>query len=176
VDSAGRIRATYIAMVPCSMMMMCPVREFEVMGYISGLSSSAASFRLGPLPDGTGTTVTVLYAPAMGAGLADGMYVRVVTIDPQPVSGGITATRIDKLTPRTDFPEKAMADLEGLVTASPSGSGNALSFAVEGKRVQTDNNTQFAGGTAPNIQPDVRLLVRGTENGGVLSAGNIIFR
>jgi hypothetical protein len=173
VDSAGRIRATYIAMVPCSMM-MCPVSEFEVKGYVSGLSSSG--FRLGLLPGGTGTTVTVSFAPAVGAGLADGMYVQVVTTDPQPVSGGITATRIDKLSPRTDFPEKAMVNLEGLVTASPSGSGNVLSFAVEGKRVQTDNNTQFAGGTAPNIQPDVRLQVQGTENGGVLSAGNIIFR
>ncbi|MGZ8463561.1 MAG: DUF5666 domain-containing protein, partial [Candidatus Deferrimicrobiaceae bacterium] len=45
VDAAGRIRTTYIAMVPCSMMTMCPVREFEVKGYVSGLSSSG--FRLG---------------------------------------------------------------------------------------------------------------------------------
>ncbi len=175
VDSAGRIRASYIAMVPCSMMMMmCTVSEFEVKGYVSGLSSSG--FRLGPLPGGTGTTMTVSFAPGVGAGLADGMYVQVVTTDPQPVSGTISATRIAQLSPRTVFPEKAMADLEGLVTASPSGSGNVLSFTVEGKRVQTDGNTQYAGGNAANIQPDVRLQVQGTENGGVLSAGNIIFR
>jgi hypothetical protein len=174
VDAAGRIRASYIAMVPCSMMMMCPVSEFEVKGYVSGLSSSG--FLLDLLPGGTGTTVTVSYAPAVGAGLTDGMYVQVVTTDPQPVSGGITATRINKITPRTVFPEKALADLEGLVTASPSGSGNALSFAVEGKRVQTDGATQYAGGTAANLQPDVRLQVQGTENGGVLSAAKIIFR
>ncbi len=176
VDAAGRIRATYIAMVPCSMMPMCPVSEFEVAGYISGLSSPDASFRLGPLPDGTGTTVTVSYAPAMGAGLDNGMYVQVVTTDPEPVSGGITATRIDRLVPRTVFPENAAADLEGLVTASPSGSGNVLSFAVEGKRIQTDGDTQFAGGTAADIQPNVRLQVQGTENGGVLSAARIVFR
>lgn len=175
VDSAGRIRASYIAMVPCSMMMgMCTASEFEVKGYVSGLSSSG--FLLGLLPGGTGTTVTVGYSPAVGAGLADGMYVQVVTNDPQPVSGGITATRINKLTPRTVFPEKAMADLEGLVTAPPSGSGNVLSFAVEGKRVQTDGNTTFTGGTPANVQPDVRLQVQGTENGGILSAGKIIFR
>ena len=175
VDSAGRIRASYIAMVPCSMMMgMCTASEFEVKGYVSGLSSSG--FRLGPLPGGTGTTVAVSFAPAVGAGLADGMYVQVVTTDAQPVSGAITATRIQQLSPRTVFPEKAMVDLEGLVTAPPSGSGNALSFAVEGKQVQTDGNTQFAGGTAANIQPDVRVQVQGTENGGVLSAGKIIFR
>jgi hypothetical protein len=175
VDSAGRIRASYIAMVPCSMMMgMCSASEFEVKGYVSGLSSTG--FRLGPLPGGTGTTVAVSFSPAVGAGLADGMYVQVVTTDPQPVSGTISATRIEQLSPRTVFPEKAMADLEGLVTASPSGSGNVLSFAVEGKRIQTDGNTQFTGGTAADIRPDARMQVQGTENGGVLSAGNIIFR
>jgi hypothetical protein len=175
VDSAGRIRASYIAMVPCSMMMMgCTASEFEIKGYISGLSSSG--FRLGPLPDGTGTTVAVSFAPAVGAGLANGMYAQVVTTDPKPVSGSITATQINKLTPRTVFPEKAVADLEGLVTAPPSGSGNALSFAVEGKRMQTDGTTQYVGGTSANLQPDVRLQVQGTENGGVLSAGKIIFR
>lgn len=175
VDSAGRIRASYIAMVPCSMMMgMCTASEFEVKGYVSGLSSSG--FRLGPLPGGTGTTVAVSFSPTVGAGLAEGMYVQVVTTDPRPVSGTISATRIAQLSPRTVFPEKARADLEGLVTAAPSGSGSALSFAVEGKRVQTDGATLYVGGTAANLQPDVRVQVQGTENGGVLSAGNIIFR
>jgi hypothetical protein len=172
VDSAGRIRATYIERNPHS-----PHHggEFEVKGYVSGLSSSG--FRLGLLPGGTGTTVTVSFAPAVGIGLDNGMYVQVVTTDPQPVSGVITATRIDKLFPRTVFPDKAMVDLEGLVTVSPSGSGNPLSFAVEGKRVQMDGNTKFpAGGAAADIQPDVRLQVQGMENGGVLSAGKIIFR
>ena len=93
VDSTGRIRASYIAMVPCSMMMgMCRDSEFEVKGYVSGMTSSG--FRLGPLPGGTGTTVTVSYAPAMGVGLGNGMYVQVATADAQPVSGVIAATRI----------------------------------------------------------------------------------
>jgi hypothetical protein len=176
VDSAGRIRASYIAMVPCSMMMgMCTASEFEVKGFVSGPPSSGG-FRLGPLPGWTGTTVAVSFAPALGAGPADGTYVQVVTTDPQPVSGGIIATRINKLTARTVFPEKAMVDLEGLVTASSSGSGTVLSFAVEGKRVQTDGATQYVGGIAANLQPDVRLQVQGMENGGVLSAGKIIFR
>jgi hypothetical protein len=69
-----------------------------------------------------------------------------------------------------------MADLEGLVTAPPGGSGNVLSFNVEGKPVRTDGNTQFAGGTAADLRSDVRLQVQGTENGGVLFAGRIIFR
>jgi hypothetical protein len=174
VDSAGRIRATYIAMAPSSGMMMGPFGGFEVKGYVSGLTST--DFQLGPLPGGTGTTLTVSYAPAMGAGLADGTYVQVVTTDPQPISGVITAAQINKLTPRTVFQENAMVDLEGLATASPSGSGNVLSFAVEGKRVQADGVTQYVGGTAANIQPDVRLQVQGTETGGVLSASRILFR
>ncbi len=171
VDSAGRIRATYIER---NLQFHHHGGEIEVKGFVSGLSSSG--FRLGPLPGGTGTTVTVSFAPAVGAGLADGMYVQVVTADPQPVFGVITATRIDELSPRTVFPEESIVDLEGLVTASPSGSGNALSFAVEGKPVLTDNVTQYFGGTAANLQPDVRLQVQGTENGGVLSAAKIIFR
>ena len=174
VDSAGRIRATYIDMVPCSFMMMCPVTEFEIKGFVSGFSSS--DFRIGPLPDGTGTTVTVSYPQAMGAELENGMYVQVDTTDPQPVSGVITATRIQILTPRTDFPENAAVALEGLVTAPPIGSGSLLSFEVEGKRVQTDGGTQYSGGTSANLQPDVKLQVQGTENGGILSAGSIIFR
>ena len=168
VDSAGRIRATYIERNSQS---HHHGGEIEVKGFVFGLSSSG--FRLGPLPDGTGMTVTVSYT---GTGLDNGMYVKVVTTSAQPVSGPISATSIVKLSPRTVFPDKAMVDLEGLVTASPSGSGNALSFAVEGKRVQTDGATQYVGGTSANIQPDVRLQVQGTENSGVLSAGRIIFR
>jgi len=171
VDSAGRIRATYVERNPQS---HHHGGEIEVKGFVSGLSASG--FRLGQLPGGTVTTVTVSFAPGVGTGLVDGMYVQVVTTDPQPVSGVITATRIDKLSPRTVFPEKARVDLEGLVTAPPSGSGNVFSFAVEGKPVQTDGATQYVGGTAANLQPDVRVQVQGTENGGVLSAGNIIFR
>jgi hypothetical protein len=173
-DSTGRIRATYIERNSHS---HHHGGEFEVKGFVSGLSSSPASFQLGPLPGGTGTTVTVSFAPGVGAGLADEMYVQVVTTDTQPVSGVITATRIDKLSPRTVFPEKARVDLEGLVTASPSGSGNVFSFDVEGKRVQTDNSTQLpVGTTAADIRLDMRLQVQGTENGGILSASKIIFR
>jgi hypothetical protein len=173
VDSAGRIRATYIERNTQS-----PHHggEIEVKGFVSGLSSSSASFQLGPLPDGIGTTVTVLYPQMMGIGLDNGMYVKVVTTGAQPVSGPISATSIEKLSPRTVFPDKAMVDLEGLVTARRSGPG-ALSFDVEGKRVQMDGNTKFpAGGEAADIQLDVRLQVQGTENDGVLTAGKIIFR
>ncbi len=171
VDSAGRIRATYIERNSQS---HHHGGENEVKGFVSVLSTSG--FRLGPLPDGTGTTVEVSFSPAVGAGLANGEYVQVVTTGLQQVPGVITAARIDKLSPRTVFPENSMVDLEGLVTASPSGSGNVISFAVEGKRVQMDGATQYVGGTAANIQPDVRLQVQGTENNGVLSAAKIIFR
>ena len=172
VDSAGQIRATYIERNTQS---HHHGGEFEVKGFVSG-SPSSGSFRLGPLPDWTGPTMSVSYDPSLGIVLDNGKYVQVVTTDPQPGPGGITATQIKILTPRTVFPENAVADLEGLVTVSPSGSGNVFSFAVEGKRVQTDGATQYVGGTSVNIQPNVRLQVQGTENHGVLSAGKIIFR
>ena len=111
------------------------------------------------------------------AGLADGMYVQVVTTDPQPGPGGVTATRINKLTPRTVFPEKARVDLEGLVTTAPSSSGSTPSFAIEGKPVRTDNITQFpVGTTGADIRLDMRIQVQGAEIGGVLFAGKVIFR
>jgi hypothetical protein len=176
VDSAGRIRATYIERNRQS---HHHGGQFEVKGFVFGLSSSG--FRLGPLPDETRTTVTVSYGTAaisgLPRGLDNGMYVQVVTTDPKPVSGTITAASIEELTPRTVFPEKSKVDLEGLVTAPPSGSGSIVSFAVEGKRVLTDNSTQFpVGTTVADIRTDLRVQVQGTENGGVLSAAKIIFR
>ncbi len=174
VDATGRIHASYIDAVPCSTMMMCPVTQFEVKGFVSGLSAS--EFRLDVLPGGAGSGVMVSYPPAIGTGLANGLYVQVVTTDSQPASGTITATGIQVLSPRTAFPENAAADLEGLVTSSPTGPGNDLFFDVEGKRVHVDGNTQFVGGAAADIHPDVKLQVRGTETGGVLSAAGIIFR
>jgi hypothetical protein len=169
-DSVGRIRATYI--LSKASPMPPPAQEFEVKGFVS--ESSSSGFRLGPLPDGSGTTVVVSYP---SGGPPNGTYVQVMTTDGEPAGGVISTTRIAKLDARTDFPENVAVDLEGLVTAPPSGSGNVLSFAVEGKEVRTDNATVFAGGkTAADIRRDARVLVRGTEAGGVLSAVNIIIR
>ncbi|MBW6504273.1 hypothetical protein K0B90_08355 [bacterium] len=177
VDSAGRIRATYIERKTQTPR---PPEEYEVKGFVSGLSTTDNTFLLGLLPDGSVPVVTVFHAtPISGfpGGLENGAYVQVTTNDTAPSSGRITGTRVEILPPRTDFPEKSIVDLEGLVTAPPSGSGNGLSFAVEGKVVRTKEATVFAGGkTAADIQRDARVLVRGTEAGGVLSAVNIIIR
>ncbi len=176
VDNAGRIRAAHLLSPPPPM--PPPAQEFELKGFVSG--SSLTGFRLGPLPDGSGVTVAVSYGPQAIAGLpggpADGMYVEVATTDPAPVGGVLTAVRIGKLAARTEFPERAAVDLEGLVTAPPSGSGKTLSFAVEGKRVRTSDATDFAGHSPAEIQPNRKLLVRGTEAGGRIEAVNIIFR
>jgi hypothetical protein len=171
-DNAGRIRAAFIFSVPPPL--PPPVQEFEVKGFVSG--SSSTGFRLGPLPDGSGTTVMVSYPPG---GPANGTYVQVVTTDQAPVGGAITATRIETLAARTDFPENAAADLEGLVTTPWTGSVNDLSFAVEGKRVQWNETTEFVGGGGTEEdtrQSNRRVLVQGSETGGFLSAARIIFR
>lgn len=169
-DNAGRIRATYIYSVPPPM--PPPVQEFEVKGFVSG--SSSTGFRLGPLPDGSGITVLVSYPPG---GPANGTYVQVVTTDQEPVGGSITATRIETLAARTDFPENVAVDFEGLVTTPWTGYGNDLSFVVEGKRVQWYANTAFVGGTPNDTrQTNRKVQVQGTNTGGVLSAARIVFR
>ncbi len=175
VDDAGRIRAVSILPVSPS------AREFEVKGFVSGLSLPGAVFRLGPLPDGSGATVAVSYGPASVSGLpggpANGMYVEVVTTAKGPVDGVITATRIAKLAARTEFPEGTPVELEGLVTAPWDGSVNDLSFAVEGKRVRWDASTEFVGGIRNDTrQANRRVQVQGTETGGILSAARIVFR
>lgn len=169
-DNAGRIRAAYI--LPTAPPMPPPAREFEVNGFVSGSSSSG--FRLGPLPDGSGNTVTVAYAPG---GPANGTYVQVITTDSKPVGGAITATRVEKVAARTEFPEGAAVELEGLVTKPWTGSGNDLSFDVEGKRVVWKTaNTVFVGGAPDDArQPNRKVKVQGTETGGILSAARIEF-
>jgi len=171
-DNAGRIRAVYILSVPPPM--PPPVQEFEVKGFVSG--SSSTGFRLGPLPDGSGTTVMVSYPPG---GPANGTYVQVVTTDQEPVGGVIAATQAVKLAPRTEFPDRTPVNLEGLVTTPWTGSGNDLSFAMEGKRVQWNDTTEFVGGGGTREdarQANRRVQVQGTETGGVLSAARIVFR
>jgi hypothetical protein len=171
-DNAGRIRAEYILSVPPPM--PPPVQEFEVKGFVSG--SSSTGFRLGPLPDGSGTTVMVSYPPG---GPANGTYVQVVTTDQEPVGGVIAATQAVKLAPRTEFPDRTPVNLEGLVTTPWTGSGNDLSFAMEGKRVQWNDTTEFVGGGGTREdarQANRRVQVQGTETGGVLSAARIVFR
>jgi len=165
-DNAGRILATLV--LPLSP----PVNEFEVKGFVSG--SSSTGFRLGPLPDGSGNTVMVFFPPG---GPANGAYVQVATTDRGPVGGSITATRVETIAARTEFPDNALVDLEGLVTTPWSGQGNDLSFAVEGKRVRWEAGTEFGGGTRDDLrQTNLKVQVHGMENGGVLSAARIVFR
>ena len=93
-DNAGRIRAAHLISLPPPL--PPPAQEFEVKGFVSG--SSLTGFRLGPLPDGSGVTVAISYGPAAVADLpggpANGMYVEVVTTNPEPVGGVLTAARI----------------------------------------------------------------------------------
>ena len=165
-DNAGRILATLVLPLSPS------VNEFEVKGFVSG--SSSTGFRLGPLPDGSGNTVMVFFPPG---GPANGAYVQVATTDRGPVGGSITATRVETIAARTEFPDNALVDLEGLVTTPWSGQGNDLSFAVEGKRVRWEAGTEFGGGTRNDLrQTNRKVQVHGMENGGVLSAARIVFR
>jgi Domain of unknown function (DUF5666) len=177
VDDLGNIRATFVEVKDVSPR---PFEEFGIEGYVSGLLPSDNSFLLGALPDGSGNTVAVSYSPGavqdLPAGPENGMYVQVVTTDPQPVNGMITASDVKSVVARTDFPENTLVDLDGLVTKLKSSSGNILSFDLEGKGVQTDDSTEWVGGRATDIQPNVRLQIQGEETGGVLNARKIFYR
>jgi hypothetical protein len=173
VDNAGRVRADFVSSASP------PANGFEAKGYVSGLSGN--SFRLGPLPGGSGATIGVSFDPAsisVPTGLDNGMYVQVFTSDREAAGGVITATGIVKIAARTEFPNRAAVDLAGLVTTPWTGSENDLSFAVEGKRVQWNNTTEFEGGGGTqedSRQANRRVQVQGIENGGVLFATRIVF-
>lgn len=177
-DDAGRIVATSIALAAP------PANEFQINGYVSGLSATDRLFRLGPLPGGTGNTVTVSWTEAaisaIPGGLANGMYVHVVTNDREPLNGVVGALRIERIFPRTEFPDLATVDLEGLITTPWDGAGGVpgdRSFVVEGKPVRWDSSTEFDGGTAGDLRSANRKVhVLGTESGGTLYAARIEFQ
>jgi hypothetical protein len=176
VDTTGRIHATYIER---KMQPHPPEEEYQVKGFVSGLSTIDNTFLLGLLPDESVPVVTVLYSPPISGlpgGLENRMYVQVTTIDTKPSGGRITGTWVEKLAARTEFPDGTPVDLEGLVTTPFNGSGKVLTFALEGKAVRTNDATDFTGHLPAEIQPNTRLLVQGTEIGGDLSASRIIFR
>jgi len=129
-------------------------------------------FRLGRLPDGSGTTVMVSLP---GGRTANGTYAQIITTDREPVGGVITATRVVKLAARTEFPKRDAGRSRGLVTAAMDGSVNDLSFAVEGKRCG-GNRHEF--GVAPGTTSGKPSEGAGPWDGkrGVLSAARIVFR
>lgn len=177
IDDLGLIRATFAEVKHLS---PTTGEEFEVKGYISDLLPSDNSFQLGALPDGSGNTVTVSYTPGavqdLPGGPANGMYVQVLTTDPEPVSGKIAAIHVKPFLPRTNFPKNRKVDLDGLVTKLGGSSGATLSFDLEGKGVQADDATEWIGGTATDLEPNVRLQVQGKETDGILVASKIFFR
>jgi hypothetical protein len=176
-DDAGRIVVTSV--LPAAL----PANVFQISGYVSGLAAQNAVFRLGPLPGGVGATVSVSYAGAAivglpaGTGLDNGMFVQVATTDREAVGGSIAASRIEKVASRTEFPDGAEVDLEGLITTPWSGQGSDRSFAVEGKLVRWGDGTTFGGGTADDLRSaSRRVQIEGTETGGAVAAARIVFQ
>lgn len=177
VDDRGRIRATYVDVTETA---PTAGEEFELRGYVAAAEPSAGRFDLASLPDGAGEAVAVSYSPDavhdLPSGPSEGMYVRITTLDAQPVNGVLRATGVYPASPRTSFPEGANVDLDGLVTRVRSVSGALVSFDLEGKEVRAGSSTEFIGGTATDIRSAVRVQVHGMETGGILSAGTVLFR
>ncbi len=177
-DNAGRIRATYVAVKAPP----APGQQFETKGFVSALSTIDNTFRLGPLPDGSGSPVAVAYTDNavrdLPGGLADGMFVKVTTADTGLVAGKIGAARVEIAVARTDFPDGAKVALEGLVTGVASRQGADVRFDVEGKAVQASGTTTYvpAGSGPAEIVPNARVLVEGTYSNGVVVAATLVFR
>ncbi len=176
-DNAGRIRATYVEAMPA-----VPGRQYEIKGFVSALSTGDNTFRLGPLPDGSGSTVEVGYTDNAIAGLpgalANGMYVAVTTADTEPVGGRLAAVKVEASVARTEFPDGASVSLEGLVTRVASRQGAEVLFDVEGKAVRTSGATAYdpPGRGSGDVAANGTVLVEGTVSGGVVSAARVVFR
>ncbi len=175
-DNAGRIRATFVERKAA---MPSPGDMFEIKGYLRDVSPADNTFRLNALPTGPGTTALFDATGASLEGLAaldNGIYVEVEIDRAGAGLATIPARAIESAIDRTDLPAGIPVTVEGLVTGVTARTGAAVMFDLEGKTVQTDAATVFAGGSAANIQPNARLQAEGVIAGGTVSASRIVFR
>lgn len=135
--------------------------DYRVAATISAFDPDDATFMLGALP-------VDLDRAAIDGHLADGVPVRVVgTLN----GDRLRATRVVVEGGSALADEGEHMDLEGLVHAVSS----PTRFVVDAQPVIIDAATQFVGGNAAQLRPDIRVLVRGTVSAGTLRAGKVEF-
>lgn len=150
-ESSGRIRATYVGLRAAAFTAGTTLR---VRGKASVVDNAARRFRINGL--------TVSFAAAQQVGfpangqLVDGAMVA-VTASALPVQGVLNAARVS-VESYPVVPAGTKAEVEGFVTRYVS----ATDFSVAGKRVTTNAQTVYEGGTAAQIGLDRKLHVDGT--------------
>jgi hypothetical protein len=146
-----------------------PNDDFEVLGTVSNLNISAATFQINNL--------TVDYSVAQledfpGGALADGDLVEAKGAA-LGVNGELLATRLEFK--GDDFPGDAgdEVELEGFISRFI----DATDFAVDGRAVTTNAQTRYEDGSEANLANNVKVEVEGELNGsGVVVARKIEFK
>ena len=143
--------------------------EVEVTGLVASLDTAARRFRVG--------TLFVDYSTASvedfgSAGLADGDLVEVKGREFLS-DGALRATRVEREDGGAAGSSGSEAEIEGLVTRFVS----AADFDVAGQRVTTSGTTVYVGGTAVDLQLDIKVEAEGRVDGnGVLVAAKVAFK
>lgn len=111
------------------------------------------------------TTAATVFSGGSAASLANGVRVTAEGTVRNGILGAVAIT----ITP----PEMSQTvTIEGRITAFVS----QASFKVNGQAIATGAQTLYQGGTAARLANGVRISVTGTLNGGILSAGKIVFK
>ena len=158
-DDNGGLRATRVAKKSSG--------EFEVKGFVSGLTGS--SFGLSLIPGGAATLTVNFAANLLPAGIANGSFVEVKSLV-APVAGAVTASLIKLEDALGAAGEKV--EVEGIVTG-----GTVDDFSINGQRVLTNSATIYVGGLKGDFALGVKLEAEGPlDANGAIVATKISFR
>jgi len=157
VDASGAVVATRIERKAAG-------GGLEVDGVVANLDSNAKRFQLNALIVDYSRAQLSNGAPTNGACVE-------VKGDSTGFSGGVlTATGVEVKGCQEAVADGDLGEIEGLITALRS----ASDFDVAGRRVSTTGSTQFEGGTASELAPNVKVEVEGTFNtAGTLVASHV---
>lgn len=159
IGPGGTIKATWIERATTGQM--------RVIGTVNTLDPARFSFNLNALVVDY-SAVTSLNGFSGGTP-SNGDQVRVTGTKLQP-NGMLIATEVDKLQREFREHEGDGAEIEGLITRFAS----ATDFDVSSQPVSTTSSTVYEGGSAANLQLDVKVQVEGkVDNNGVIVASKI---
>ena len=143
--------------------------EVELTGPVSALDTVAQRFTVGTQVVDY-RTATLEGFPASGLAAGDLVEVEGTTI---LEDGALKAVKVQKEDGGLDGRSGDGGELEGLVTRFVS----ATDFDVAGQKVTTTSSTSFVGGTAADLELDVKVEVEGKlDASGVLVAAKVVFR
>ena len=143
--------------------------EVELTGPVSALDAVAQRFTIGTQVVDY-RTATLEGFPASGPAAGDIVEVKGTTM---LEDGALKAVKVQKEDGGLDGRSGDEGELEGLVTRFVS----ATDFDVAGQKVTTTGSTSFVGGTAADLELDVKVAVEGTlDANGVLVAAKVVLR